>query len=841
MFATADSTSHFLPLPCPEASQRALSWIMKEPPATTVAEGTVTASPPSWYLGGREISSWCTDMCMGLSGETRIFLLRKIEWVIQATLSNLERLRAETPKKWDEIRVIAVKYSSKTHNLFLFQNTIFFSLPATSSGTFKTAIPMVDLQTGTLLMRLRVKQRRDFEPFLQEQALHSLFAGPSFLPIVGSVIYQAKGFPHAIKHQAHVDPRHRHSILTPAYSYNLYSLCPLNVFSEFTKLFIALESAKALAQIHSLGHLHNDLKTKNILLDADKGLVVADYGHSSPVNSMQKDLYLAKIKASLEDGSFVLPKSRNNLTTSYISAPELPKTHYTLASDVFTYGMVLLELCGKGSLFPLSLYDTDKFYNSRVSELVYNQRLEELLGKRCLIDCLENIARDALSYRAEDRPSMTIIIDRLTSLSSHFPKSQEPLLPQFENFSLFSKLAFFHNDDLIRSLQASKPHFSNFKHSFSLWIDGVLTESSLLAEAQTQYLIKTKRVFEELTHFGNKYLELHKLCQKPTLPVSYVEIATDSGEFLGRVLVVKSHLLYGSAPIIENCDVSVRNTYDIETGQRTDLIIVGAKSVTISETMKLQSQLPSIIRNHPALTPILGLITYESKKNSHSSFLESRERALEDPSGIKTSEKTNMICRRCPYSYKRALDSDKILTPVNLLEWSKNLTHFLCILHEEGLLLGRFYLKELGLNEKEQLVIKHLNGLVKKNALLEWQHHHTSESPLPAQYKSLFSDFVSEKNDVRNLAMILFIFAKQALHLKFDESDNDYKKDASTLFSISDQAQLDHYLDYSLLPKGADDDLYNVLRDMLRINPEDRISSQQAYDRILALNLKTLV
>jgi hypothetical protein len=305
--------------------------------------------------------------------------------------------------------------------------------------------------------------------------------------------------------------------------------------------------------------------------------------------------------------------------------------------------------------------------------------------------------------------------------------------------------------------------------------------------------------------------------------------------------VIKSHLLYESPPIIKNCDVSVRNTYDIETGQKTDLIIVKAKSVTISEAMKLHSQLPSIIRNHPALMPILGLITYESKKTNHTSLLESPTRALADPSEMKTSEKTALICHRCPYSYKRALHSDELLTSLNLWEWSKKLTHFLSLLHEEGLLLGRFYLKELGLNEKNQLVIKHLNGLVKKSTLLEWQHHHTRESPLPPQYKSLFSDFVSEKNDVRNLALILFIFAKQNLHLKFAEPENDYKKDASQLFSISDQAELDRYLNCSLLPKGADDDLSNILRDMLRLDPEARISSQQAHERISALSLKETV
>lgn len=99
------------------------------------------------------------------------------------------------------------------------------------------------------------------------------------------------------------------------------------------RLTIAQEMAKGLAYLHSRDILHRDLKSLNILLDAEGHAKIADFG-------------LAKVK--LEIGS-TSTKSTKAVGSIRWRAPEMFKRHAvpTPAADIYSLGMLFWELASR--------------------------------------------------------------------------------------------------------------------------------------------------------------------------------------------------------------------------------------------------------------------------------------------------------------------------------------------------------------------------------------------------------------------------------------------------------------------------------------------------------------
>ena len=100
------------------------------------------------------------------------------------------------------------------------------------------------------------------------------------------------------------------------------------------RLSIAHDMAKGLAYLHNRGILHRDLKSLNILLDAEEQAKIADFG-------------LAKVK--LEVGS-TSTKSHKTVGSIRWRAPELfdfPPPEANTASDIYSLGMLLWELASR--------------------------------------------------------------------------------------------------------------------------------------------------------------------------------------------------------------------------------------------------------------------------------------------------------------------------------------------------------------------------------------------------------------------------------------------------------------------------------------------------------------
>jgi Tol biopolymer transport system component/tRNA A-37 threonylcarbamoyl transferase component Bud32 len=97
-------------------------------------------------------------------------------------------------------------------------------------------------------------------------------------------------------------------------------------------LNILLQVADGLAAAHSLGLLHRDLKPANVLVAADGTAKLADFGLAKPVHARE----LALRSFATVDGRIVG-------TPAYMSPEQVRGEPLTLASDVYSFGLVLHE------------------------------------------------------------------------------------------------------------------------------------------------------------------------------------------------------------------------------------------------------------------------------------------------------------------------------------------------------------------------------------------------------------------------------------------------------------------------------------------------------------------
>jgi serine/threonine protein kinase len=177
--------------------------------------------------------------------------------------------------------------------------------------------------------------------------------------------------------------------------------------SVHTKLDIALAIANALSEIHDVNYVYGDLKSANILLTANKQAKLADFDRTT---------HQSRVEMSG--------------TIPYI-APELCRMKPTKHSDIYSFGMLLLELMQSDHRF----YDAFSAYQEEGQSFYFLNDLEE--GKVTpltdyLIDSIQdNDAIAALIIQCldpipENRPDAKHIVLALYSLIN---KSLAPTQP----------------------------------------------------------------------------------------------------------------------------------------------------------------------------------------------------------------------------------------------------------------------------------------------------------------------------------------------------------------------------------------------------------------------------
>ncbi|RIB06133.1 kinase-like domain-containing protein [Gigaspora rosea] len=113
------------------------------------------------------------------------------------------------------------------------------------------------------------------------------------------------------------------------------NLCSISHMEWKDKLTLLQCIASDLQIIHSQGLIHRDLHSGNILLDDLKSAHITDLGLTISINNALK---------TKKDGVYgVLP---------YVAPEVLKKGHYTTASDIYSFGIILWEiLYGKSVSF----------------------------------------------------------------------------------------------------------------------------------------------------------------------------------------------------------------------------------------------------------------------------------------------------------------------------------------------------------------------------------------------------------------------------------------------------------------------------------------------------------
>lgn len=185
-----------------------------------------------------------------------------------------------------------------------------------------------------------------------------------------------------------------------------YSNSPLK--SWIGRLKVALDAAQGIEYLHFGGIarvLHRDVKSSNILLDSDFTAKVADFGLSVLAD---KDDDLITVRAAG--------------TVGYLDPDYYRSGHVTAKSDVYAFGVVLLELLsGKRAIHrgengtPCNLIDSAVPFivNGEITRILDPKLLNPSPLEMEAVTVLAFLAVDCVDLDAQNRPPMTEVVSQI--------------------------------------------------------------------------------------------------------------------------------------------------------------------------------------------------------------------------------------------------------------------------------------------------------------------------------------------------------------------------------------------------------------------------------------------
>ncbi|PIA50242.1 hypothetical protein AQUCO_01300762v1 [Aquilegia coerulea] len=188
-----------------------------------------------------------------------------------------------------------------------------------------------------------------------------------------------------------------------------------NLFPWSICLRIATETARALDYMHSLADppiVHRDIKTANILLDGKYTAKVADFGASKLIPLNQ-----------------AMGHTRGQGTMGYLDPEYLQTGELTVRSDVYGFGVVLMELlCKRKPLTRGESGETISIVKVFTANVAHNQ-LNEILKIGDVneyemehVHKVAELAVKCVAMPSTDRPTMTEVTNVLDGLSKQYQK-----------------------------------------------------------------------------------------------------------------------------------------------------------------------------------------------------------------------------------------------------------------------------------------------------------------------------------------------------------------------------------------------------------------------------------
>ncbi|CAI7854410.1 unnamed protein product [Closterium sp. NIES-54] len=166
---------------------------------------------------------------------------------------------------------------------------------------------------------------------------------------------------------------------------------------------IAVGAATGLHHLHERNIIHRDFKSSNILLDDNLVAKVSDFG-------------LAKV-GPVGDESYVETKVKG--TPGYIDPAYMERGRLTVKSDVYAFGVVLLELLtgrhatdsDSGSLAQW-VWEESKVYNPSIVDARIKDGYSDKGGRKFFA-----LARACINVNTEPRPEMSDVLSTLNLIS----------------------------------------------------------------------------------------------------------------------------------------------------------------------------------------------------------------------------------------------------------------------------------------------------------------------------------------------------------------------------------------------------------------------------------------
>ncbi|KAF7808848.1 LEAF RUST 10 DISEASE-RESISTANCE LOCUS RECEPTOR-LIKE PROTEIN KINASE-like 1.1 [Senna tora] len=173
-----------------------------------------------------------------------------------------------------------------------------------------------------------------------------------------------------------------------------------------TRLKIAIETASALAYLHASDIIHRDVKTNNILLDANFTVKVADFGLS---------------RMFPNDASHVSTAPQG--TPGYVDPEYYQCYQLTSKSDVYSFGVVLMELVSSKAAVDMSRSKEEVNLSNlavrKIQESAFGELVDPRLGMerdgevRRMVVSVGELAFQCLQRDRDLRPSMDEVLEAL--------------------------------------------------------------------------------------------------------------------------------------------------------------------------------------------------------------------------------------------------------------------------------------------------------------------------------------------------------------------------------------------------------------------------------------------